>query len=75
MDLREALSNGELPARRGVLAPNVSDNMALDKAIALLRKNGERVVKELPGVIADPTELGCDRCMVFESGAWQVKSI
>ena len=75
MDLREALSNGELPPRRGVLAPNVSDDMALDKAIALLRKNGERVVKELPGVKADPTELGCDRRMVFESGAWQIKSI
>lgn len=75
MDLREALSNGELPSRCGVLAPNVSDTAELDAAIALLRKNGERVVKELPGISADATELGCDRHLVFESGKWQVKLI
>ncbi len=75
MDLREALSNGELPPRRGVLAPHISAKGDLEKVIATLRKNGERVVVELPGVKADSTELGCDRRMVFESGAWQVKPI
>ena len=75
MDLREALSNGELPPRRGVLAPHISPNGDLDNAIAVLRKKGERVVVELPGAKADPEELGCDRRLVFESGAWQVKSI
>ncbi len=75
MDLREALSNGELPPCRGVLAPHWTDDNGLEQTIAALRKKGERVVVELPGITADPAELGCDRRMVFESGAWKIKSI
>ena len=75
MDLREALSNGELPQRRGVLAPHGGENDALREFIAALRKNGERVVVELPGIAANPVELGCDRRLVFKSGTWQIKSI
>jgi ATP phosphoribosyltransferase regulatory subunit len=75
VDLREALSNGELPATRGVLAPYAGDDMALKSAVARLRQAGERVVTELPNVSSDPTELGCDRRLVFAAGEWQIKLI
>ena len=75
IDLREALSNGELPPQRGILAPCARDDVGLEQTIANLRKNGERIVNELPGVATDVTELGCDRRLVYEAGAWQIKLI
>ncbi len=75
MDLREALSNAELPLPCGVLAPYVGHDIALQNVLTRLRTSGERVVMELPGVKADATELGCDRCLVFSAGEWHVKSI
>ncbi len=73
IDLREALSNGDTPGRVGILAPYRADDAVLADRIAALRKGGERVVVDLPGNIADIAELGCDRRIVFEGGAWQVK--
>lgn len=75
MDLREALSNGELPSPRGILAPHVGQDDALGNTIARLRESGERVVIELPGVKGDAAELGCERRLVFAAGEWQVKPI
>ena len=75
MDLREALSNADLPLRSGVLAPYLNGDSALQKTIETLRKQGERVVTELPGVTSNAVELGCDRCLVFASGLWQIKLI
>ena len=75
MDLREALSNGDLPVRSGVLAPYLNGDNALEKTIETLRNGGERVVTELPGVTSNAVELGCDRRLVFASGAWQIKLI
>lgn len=75
MDLREALSNGDLPVRSGVLAPYLNGDNALEKTIATLRKQGERVVAEMPGIASNAVELGCDRRLVFASGAWQIKLI
>ena len=75
MDLREALSNGELAATRGVLVPYVNDDDGFKQTIARLRQSGERVVMDLPGVRGDPAELGCDRRLVLASGTWQVKPI
>ena len=75
MDLREALSNADLPLRSGVLAPYLNGDSALEKTIETLRKRGERVVTELPGVTSNAVELGCDRRLVFASGLWQIKLI
>lgn len=75
MDLREALSNADMPLRSGVLAPYLNGDSALQKTIETLRKQGERVVTELPGVTSNAVELGCDRCLVFASGLWQIKLI
>ena len=75
MDLREALSNADLPLRSGVLAPYLNGDSALQKTIETLRKQGERVVTELPGVTSNAVELGCDRRLVFASGLWQIKLI
>lgn len=74
IDLREVLSNGDTPGRIGVLAPYGTDDVALAKCIADLRRSGERVVVELPGSVSHNAELGCDRHLVFEAGAWKVKS-
>ncbi len=75
VDLREALSNGELPASRGILVPYADEDMALTSVVARLRQAGERVVTELPNVTSDATELGCDRRLVFVAGEWQIKLI
>jgi ATP phosphoribosyltransferase regulatory subunit len=75
VDLREALSNGELPSPRGIMAPYAGEDIALNSAIARLRASGERVVMELPGVKADAAEEGCNRRLVFLAGEWQIKSI
>jgi ATP phosphoribosyltransferase regulatory subunit len=75
VDLREALSNGELPASRGILVPYAHEDMALTSVVARLRQAGERVVTELPNVTSDATELGCDRRLVFVAGEWQIKLI
>jgi ATP phosphoribosyltransferase regulatory subunit len=74
IDLREALSNGELPPARGILAPH-DNGASLAQVVARLRGGGERVVMELPGAAADPAELNCDRRLVLASGEWQVKPI
>ena len=72
IDLREVLSNGEAALRVGILAPYQVDDAGLAECIAALRNSGERVIVELPGSASHATELGCDRRLVFEAGAWQV---
>ena len=73
IDLREVLSNSDTSGRVGILAPYRADDVALADCIAALRNGGERVVVDLPGSVSDIAELGCDRRIVFEAGAWRVK--
>ena len=75
-DLRQLLKlvpdqNG-MPS--GVLAP-YGDDPGLQQAITQLRAAGERVVSALPGAGESATELGCDRDLVKQGGAWVVKKI
>ncbi|MEO5863139.1 MAG: ATP phosphoribosyltransferase regulatory subunit [Burkholderiales bacterium] len=73
IDLREVLSTGDVPGRVGILAPYRADDAILAERVAALRNAGERVVVELPGSVSDAAELGLDRRLVFEAGAWHVK--
>lgn len=73
-DLKTLCALGEraaAPAPRGILAP-WGDAADLVNAIRQLREHGERVVVQLPGQPALPDELGCDRQLVEQDGAWKV---
>jgi ATP phosphoribosyltransferase regulatory subunit len=74
IDLREVLSGAEASAPLGILAPYRADDDVLTQHIAALREAGERVVLNLPDSASHADELNCDRRLVFEAGAWQVKS-
>jgi len=75
-DLRRLLrlvpADGNRPG--GVLAPNAEDKN-LQEAIAGLRAAGERVLTRLPGTASSARELGCDRELVQQKGAWVVKPL
>lgn len=75
-DLRRLLrlvpTNGLRPS--GILAPN-ADDQDLQEAIVRLRAAGERVLRRLPGVASSAQELGCDRELVQQKGAWVVKPV
>ena len=73
-DLKTLSALGEdaaAPQPRGILAP-WGDAADLVNAIRQLREHGERVVVQLPGEPALPDELGCDRQLVEQDGAWKV---
>ncbi len=59
--------NGE--ARRMIEAPALEDE-ALEEAIATLRREGERVVRALPG--SEGPLPDCDRVLALREGRWQV---
>jgi ATP phosphoribosyltransferase regulatory subunit len=75
LELRELASlasdNGPVAA---ICAP-WSDDAALAQCIAQLRSQGQIVVQGLPGHEHKQQEFACDRELVFESGAWQVKPL
>ena len=75
-DLRRLLRLVPGDGRRsgGILAPPAGDR-SLQEAITRLRAAGERVLTRLPGSGSAPQELGCDRELVQEQGAWVVKHI
>ena len=60
----------------GIYAP-VTEEALLDqqKAIAELRKNGERVVCGFPGQQPDYQELHCDRQLQLQNGEFKVTAI
>ncbi len=76
MDLREIVSGFQAePARRAILAPYRVDD-ALAAKIAELRRAGEVVIVDLPAAMpCRPLELGCDRRLVHEGGAWKLIAI
>lgn len=60
----------------GVFAPAVEDKSAdQQKAIAELRKNGERVVGGFPGQQPNYEELHCDRQLLLVDGEFQVTEV
>lgn len=62
------------PAHGGILAPWQEDT-TLHAEIDRLRAAGERVVVNLSGASACAQEMGCDRKLALERGAWVVKNI
>ena len=54
-----------------VFAPWSAD-AGLQKAIARLRREGRRVVTELPGQAAGARELGCAEMLIHKEGSWTV---
>lgn len=75
-DLRRLLKVGApaVAALTGILAPADNDPALIDE-VARLRAAGERVVRQLPGDQASPTELGCDRVLSRKRVRWQVERI
>lgn len=75
-DLRQLLKI--VPAVDGppgaILAP-LDEDPGLQQAIARLRGAGERVVSALPGSRAAAADLGCDRELVKQGGAWVVEKL
>ncbi len=72
-DLATLLLLGSTPelAGAGIYAPAVAD-AALDRRVAELRSRGERVIRELPGAVVAPNDLGCDRVLAQREGEWVV---
>jgi len=56
-------------------ASQSEQRIQLENTIEKLRKQGERVVCELPGQVIDLIAMGCDRHLVFENSSWIVKLI
>ena len=76
LDLREfaAVAPGE-KLQRGVLAPYLPRDAALQKRIAALRRAGTVVVVALPGHGTTRAESDCDRKLVRRARKWQVVKI
>jgi ATP phosphoribosyltransferase regulatory subunit len=72
-DLATLLRLGSVSDRAGrvIGAPAVVED-ALERRIAELRGQGERVMRALPGMEADLRELGCDHILVQQDGKWSV---
>jgi ATP phosphoribosyltransferase regulatory subunit len=72
-DLATLLLLGSTPETRatGIYAPP-ADVGELEEQVARLRRQGERVIRALPGAEGEPHALGCDRVLVRQQGEWQV---
>ncbi|MDQ5908002.1 MAG: phosphoribosyltransferase regulatory subunit [Pseudomonadota bacterium] len=70
-DLATLLWLGVLPevAATGIYAPPMGD-AALETGVASLRRQGERVIRALPGADVEPCTLGCDRQLAQTAGEW-----
>ncbi|MEA5446247.1 ATP phosphoribosyltransferase regulatory subunit [Gammaproteobacteria bacterium AB-CW1] len=66
-------NEGERP-KGGVLAP-AEEDAALEEAIAGLRAQGERVLRELPETEFEADGHGCDRRLVRRGGHWEVVAL
>ncbi len=60
------------PRKLAVQAPWIVD-AGLDKAIATLRGNGEVVIQVPAGTVIEAAEYDCDRELVKQGNAWEVK--
>jgi ATP phosphoribosyltransferase regulatory subunit len=73
LDLLTLASLSPLTVRKlAILAPWLQD-VALEKAIADLRNRGEVVIQVLPGNLVEAAEYECDRELVKQGNAWEVK--
>lgn len=61
-------------AVKGILAP-WGDEPDLVRAVQALRKQGERVIWQLPGQMGDADAMACDRRLVQRDGRWQVENV
>ena len=68
------LVSPEIQQRRAIYAP-ASAVPGLQEAIDSLRESGEIVISELPGQQGGAAEMGCDRELAIEKGAWKVRKI
>ena len=68
------LTQQKIEGKPGILAPAEGD-ASLHATIEKLRAAGERVIIELPGQQGDAKALGCDRRLVKNKKAWEVKSL
>ncbi len=59
------------PAATGIYAPPLGDSV-LEEQVAGLRRQGEQVIRALPGARVVPASLGCDRVLEWRQGAWCV---
>ncbi len=55
----------------GIYAPPLGDT-TLEQHILMLRQQGERVIRALPGADTLPQRLGCNRKLVQQEGRWIV---
>jgi ATP phosphoribosyltransferase regulatory subunit len=58
-------------AESGIYAPPAGI-AELEERIAMLRRQGERVIRALPGAEVEPRTLGCNRMLAQQQGEWQV---
>jgi ATP phosphoribosyltransferase regulatory subunit len=63
-----------VPLPKAVLAP-AGEAAGLREEIDRLRASGEVVIQALPGDDSAPADLGCDRLLVHEGSAWEVRRI
>ena len=62
---------GPQPRTDGVLAP-AGDDPGLVSAIAALRAQGRIVIRELPGQVQDPDEMGCNAMLQLGDDGWHL---
>lgn len=74
VDLATLLRLGSAPelVNSGIYAPPLANDPSLEKQVARLRNQGERVIRALPGAEVEPRDLGCDRVLVQREGEWIV---
>ncbi|TQV65018.1 MAG: ATP phosphoribosyltransferase regulatory subunit [Halothiobacillaceae bacterium] len=58
-----------------VLAPAISADADLLRAVRELRAQGQRIIHSLPGQGPDPVSQGCSRVLQKHDGFWQVREI
>jgi ATP phosphoribosyltransferase regulatory subunit len=76
MDLREL--SGLMPSDsypRGILAPYIKEDRALEKKIEQLRNEGQIVIIDLPGHENDESTFNCDKKLVSEDGVWSIVDV
>jgi len=69
------LSPRDFDGRPGAIFAPAGGNGRLEEAVAALRSQGERVVSALPGQAGAAHDMGCDRQLVREAGAWVVTPV
>jgi ATP phosphoribosyltransferase regulatory subunit len=72
MKILDRLSSREFTVPGKIYAP-ASEDASLKQTIRALRSNGEIVVQQLTGQLADAQAMGCDRSLCLVDGEWVVQ--